>query len=128
MKQQDLIEQLNSVLRGWGNYYSHVVSKEVFSRIDHILVNQLKRWSYRRHTNKSRKWIKDKYFIKDGKRDWTFGFKYEDNGRKAIFALMKLSDIPIRRHIKVKCEANPFDTTWDAYFEKRKQKCRRQRA
>ena len=33
---------------------------------------------------------------------------------------MKLSDIPIRRHIKVKCEANPFDSTWDAYFERRK--------
>lgn len=128
VKQQDLIEQLNPVLRGWGNYYSHVVSKEVFSRIDHIVVNQLKRWSYRRHTKKSRKWIKDKYFIKDGKRSWVFGFKYEDNGRKAIFALMKLTDIPIRRHRKVKCEANPFDPIWDAYFEGRKQKCNRQRA
>ena len=80
--QQDLIEQLNPVLRGWGNYYSHVVSKEVFSRTDHILVNQLIRWSYRRHSNKSRTWIKDKYFIEDGKRDWIFGFKYEDNGKK----------------------------------------------
>lgn len=126
--QQDLIEQLNPVLRGWGNYYSHVVSKEVFSRTDHILVNQLIRWSYRRHSNKSRTWIKDKYFIEDGKRDWIFGFKYEDNGKKGIFALMKLSDIPIRRHIKVKCEANPFEPTWDAYFERRKQKCCRQRA
>ncbi len=125
VKQQVLIEQLNPVVRGWGDYYSHVVSKEVFSRMDHILVNQLKRWSYRRHTDKSRKWIKSKYFIKDGKRDWIFGFKYEDSGRKATFALTKLSDIPIRRHIKVKCEANPFDPTWDAYFERRKQKrCR----
>lgn len=52
VKQQDLIGQLNPVLRGWGNYYSHVVSKEVFSRTDHILVNQLKRCSYRRHSNK----------------------------------------------------------------------------
>ena len=128
VKQQDLIEQLNPILRGWGNYYSHAVSKEVFSRIDHILVNLLKRWSYRKHTKKSRKWIKNKYFIKDRKRDWIFGFEYKDNGRKAIFALMKLSDIPIRRHIKVKCEANPFDPIWDAYFEGRKQKSNRQRA
>ena len=128
VKQQDLIEQLNPVLRGWGNYYSHAVSKEVFSRIDHILVNQLKRWSYRRHTNKSRTWIRNKYFIKDGKRNWIFGLKYEDNGKKAIFAMMKLTDIPIRRHVKVKCEANPFEPTWDAYFERRKQLCYRQRA
>ena len=76
--QQKLIEELNPVLRGWGNYYRGVVSKNTFSKIDHILTNQLKRWSYRRHTNKSRKWIKDKYFIKVGNRDWFFGFKYKD--------------------------------------------------
>ena len=128
VSQQDLIEQLNPVLRGFGNYYSHVVSKQIFSRLDHILTNQLKRWAYRRHSNKSRKWIRDKYFIKNGKRSWIFGYKYEDNGKKTIFSLMKLSDIPIKRHIKVKCESNPFEPTWDAYFERRRQKCYRQRA
>ena len=34
--QQKLIEDLNPVLRGWGNYYSGVVSKTTFSKIDHI--------------------------------------------------------------------------------------------
>lgn len=125
--QQKLIEDLNPVLRGWGNYYSGVVSKTTFSKIDHILTNQLKRWSYRRHTNKSRKWIKDKYFIKVGNRDWIFGFKYKDCEKDAIFTIMKLADIPIRRHVKVKCEANPYDPTWNAYFLKRKQKCNRSR-
>lgn len=125
--QQKLIEELNPVLRGWGNYYSSVVSKTTFSKIDHILTNQLKRWSYRRHTNKSRKWIKDKYFIKVGSRDWIFGFKYKDHRKDAIFAVMKLADIPIRRHIKVKCEANPYEPKWNAYFLKRKQKCNRSR-
>lgn len=118
--QQKLIEELNPVLRGWGNYYRGVVSKNTFSKIDHILTNQLKRWSYRRHTNKSRKWIKDKYFIKVGNRDWFFGFKYKDCEKEAIFVLMKLADIPICRHVKVKCEANPYDPTWEAYFLKRK--------
>ena len=93
-----------------------------------ILMNQLKRWAYRRHSNMSRKWIRDKYFIKNGERSWIFGYKYEDNGKKTIFALMKLSDIPIKRHIKVKCESNSFEPTWDAYFERRRQKCYRQRA
>ena len=125
--QQKLIEDLNPVLRGWGNYYSGVVSKTTFSKIDHILTNQLKRWAYRRHTNKSRKWIKDKYFIKVGNRDWIFGFKYKDCEKDAIFTLMKLADIPIRRHVKVKCEANPYDPTWDAYFRKRMQKRNRSR-
>ena len=51
--QQKLIEELNPVLRGWGNYYRGVVSKNTFSKIDHILTNQLKRWSYRRHGGRS---------------------------------------------------------------------------
>lgn len=125
--QQRLIEALNPVLRGWGNYYSGVVSKTTFSKIDHILTNQLKRWSYRRHTNKSRRWIKDKYFIRVGNRDWIFGFKHKDCENDAIFTLMKLANIPIRRHIKVRCEANPYDPAWDAYFWKRKQKSNRTR-
>ena len=117
--QQRLIEALNPVLRGWGNYYCGVVSKTTFSKIDHILTLQLKRWSYRRHTSKSKEWIKDKYFIKAGTRDWIFGLKYKDCEKDAVFALMKLADMPIRRHVKVKCEANPYDPTWDAYFLKR---------
>lgn len=101
--------------------------KTTFSKIDHILTNQLKHWSYRRHTNKPRKWIKDKYFIKVSNRDWIFGFKYKDCGKDATFPLMKLADILIRRHVKVKCEANPYATAWDTYFLKRKQKRNRLR-
>jgi len=29
-----LIRQLNLKLRGWGNYYRHVVAKKAFSRVD----------------------------------------------------------------------------------------------
>ena len=124
--QEVLIRELNPIIRGWGNYYSHVVSKRVFSRIDHVLINQLKRWANRRHTNKSRKWIKERYFIGNESRDWIFSCESKD--KKTTFVLLKLADIPIRRHIKVKCEANPFDPAWDAYFRRRKLKSCRQRA
>ena len=53
VSQQVLIGILNPILTGWGNYYRHVVSKEVFSKMDHILNQQLRRWIYRRHKNKS---------------------------------------------------------------------------
>lgn len=119
VSQQSLIEALNPVLTGWGNYYRYVVSKEVFSKIDHILNLQLRRWIYRRHKNKSIKWRKRKYFIHQRSRDWVFGFEYQENGKKCTFALKKMADIPIERYIKVKKDANPFDTEWDAYFEKR---------
>ena len=123
-----MIGKLNPVLQGWGNYYKHVVFKQTFSKIDHILTVQLKRWSYRRHTNKSREWIKQKYFIKMGSRDWKFGFRYRDGDKNNIFALKSLADIPIERYIKVKEEANPFEAAWDAYFEKRKLKGARVRS
>ena len=128
LSQQELIEKLNPIIKGWGNYYSHVVSKKVFCRYDHILINQLKRWSYRRHTNKSREWIRKKYFIHESGRNWIFGFEYVCGGIKEKFTLDKLTDIPIKRHIKIKCEANPFDPLWDEYFERRKLKSARQRA
>jgi RNA-directed DNA polymerase len=27
--------------------------------------------------------------------------------------------VPIKRHIKIKAQANPYDPTWEVYFEKR---------
>ena len=128
LSQQELIGKLNPIIQGWGNYYSHVVSKEVFCRCDQVLINQIKRWAYRKHTDKSREWIRNKYFIRDGNRSWIFGLEYVCGGIKDKFILRKLADIPIRRHVKVKCEANPFDPSWDTYFERRKRKYAWQRA
>lgn len=128
LSQQELIEKLNPIIRGWGNYYSHVVSKEVFCRCDYILINQLKRWSYRRHTDKSREWIRKKYFIRKGGRNWIFGFVYVCGGIEKKFTVHQLTEIPIERHIKIKCEVNPFEPSWDEYFERRKLKSARQRA
>ena len=70
---------------------------------------------------------KEQILYQGRNRDWIFGFKYKDCEKGAIFTLMKLADIPIRRHVKVKCEANPYDPTWDAYFLKRMQKRNRSR-
>ena len=33
--------------------------------------------------------------------------------------LAKASDTPIRRHIKIRKDANPFDPNWTEYFEER---------
>ena len=47
---------------------------------------------------------------------------------KKKFTLQQLTEIPIKRHIKIRCEAKPFDPSWDEYFERRKLKSARQRA
>ena len=125
--QQTLIDQLNLILRGWANYYRYVCSKEVFSKIDHILTNQLMRWGYRRHPRKERHWTNRRYFISDGRNRWTFGFKYTEDGEEKTYSLLRLADIPIVRYIKVKADANPFDPAWDEYFAKRAERSSRQR-
>lgn len=126
--QNKLIVKLNPVLTGWGNYYRHVVSKKIFSKMDHILFLQLKRWAFRRHHNKSRDWCLKRYFKTDGNRQWCFKCQAVESGRKKIFTLKLLSDIPIVRHTKVKKNANPFDPAWDEYFERRYRQARLKRS
>jgi RNA-directed DNA polymerase len=125
VSQYALIEILNPVIVGWGNYFKHVVSKEVYAKIDHILVEQLKRWAFRRHTNKSKRWVIDKYFKSDNNRKWVFKDSFELNADEQVFILKKLSDIPITRYVKIMKDANPFDSKWEAYFEKRSKKLSR---
>lgn len=41
------------------------------------------------------------------------------DGRSSLKALRKAEDTHIRRHRKIKVEANPFDPQWEMYFEER---------
>ena len=120
--QELIINLLNPIITGWGNYFKHVVSKEIFSKIDHILFGQLKRWAFRRHPNKSKMWILDKYFKSDGRRKWCFMSLSEKSDKIPTFVLRKLADIPVVRHVKIQKDANPFDSTWAAYFVNRRKK------
>lgn len=128
--QHKLIELLNPILRGWGNYYRHVVSKKVFSRMDYVLFMQLKRWCYRRHNSrKTRKQILKKYFHTDAEgKSWTFCHKSKEKAQPYEHVLKRLTDIPIRRYIVLREDANPFDTEWDEYFARRSNPQNRRRA
>jgi RNA-directed DNA polymerase len=119
-KQADLIRLLNPVLRGWANYHSHVVAKETFARVDTYVWSMLWRWAVRRHPNKGARWVKDKYFKTRGTRKWIFAAteKIEDGTQRDLI-LLKESDTPIQRHVKIKADANPHDPKWEQYFESR---------
>lgn len=110
-KQENLIKLLNPIIRGWGNYYSHVVSKKVFSRIDHEIMLMLGRWAKRRHSKKSWRWVLTKYFCCIGNRNWVF--------KSGEVELIEMAKIPIVRHIKIRKDANPYDTDYREYFRKR---------
>ena len=55
--QDHLIRQLNPVIVGWSKYYSAVISKASFQRLDHLLYLRLARWARLRHPHKGRRWI-----------------------------------------------------------------------
>jgi RNA-directed DNA polymerase len=57
-----LIKQLNPVIRGWANYYRHVVSKAAFSLVDAQIFKAIYRWIKRKHRKKSANWLKRRYF------------------------------------------------------------------
>jgi RNA-directed DNA polymerase len=120
MSAADLIDTLNPMVRGWANYHRHVVSKRTFARVDHAIFSSLWQWARRRHPNKNPRWFKSKYFERRGNRDWSFfGEICDDKGRPNKVWLYYAKSTPIKRHVKVKGEANPYDPTYETYFEER---------
>jgi RNA-directed DNA polymerase len=117
-KAENLIRLLNPIIRGWVQYHRHVVSKAVFSTIDHFIFKILWRWARRRHPNKSAHWVKDKYFRSHKERNWIF-FGEGDRSSKWEAWLYTAARTSIRRHVKIRGEANPYDPAWEVYFEKR---------
>ena len=119
-KTENLILQLNPVIRGWANYHRHVASKQSFRKMDHAIFLALWQWAKRRHPNKPKRWIKDKYFYRVGRQNWVFCAEIIGREGKSVrVQLLKTASIPIKRHIKIKGEANPYDPDWEFYFEER---------
>jgi RNA-directed DNA polymerase len=119
----NLIRQLNPVIRGWANYHRSVVSKKVFGSVDYAIFKALWQWAKRRHPNKGKRWIKDKYFKTVGHRRWVFtGTIPEKDGSHQTIRLVYAASLPIQRHTKIIGKANPYDSQWTAYFLSRQQK------
>jgi RNA-directed DNA polymerase len=110
-----LIFMLNPIIRGWAQYHRHAVSSETFQHVDHQIFQALWRWAIRRHPKKGKRWIKDKYFHEKDGRKWVFSGEY-DGKPVTLFAAHKM---PIKRHVGIRSDANPFDPDWEIYFEKR---------
>ncbi len=118
---EQLIKKLNAMLRGWANYHRHVVSSDTFSRVDTYVYKQLWCMLHRRHTNKSKGWIIKKYWTATGKK-WVFSVKSKYKDKEYICCLLKISTIGIKRHIKIKADANPYLQKYRYYYWKRKHK------
>jgi len=98
--QDQLIEKLNPIIRGWAQYHNHAISSEVFSKLDHIVFNMLRAWAKRRHSDKGVWWTINRYW-------------HTCDGRKYVFStktqtLEWFSKTKIVRQRLAKLDKNPF--------------------
>lgn len=121
VKTDQLIRLLNPKIRGWTNYFRHVVAKATFSYIDYHIFRALLQWVKRRHPNKGAFDRNKIYFSTKGSAIWIFSVHVKNKKGKCIsLELLRASQTPIHRHIKIKAEANPYDPAFNEYFLKRK--------
>lgn len=120
---QDLINILNPKIRSWANYYRHVVSKAVFNKVDNDIFLTLWTWAKRRHRNKGRHWIARKYFCSRGGDNWVFNAGLVPHqGQYKTLKLLNANATPIKRHIKIRAEATPYDPKYAKYFAERERR------
>ena len=113
--QEQLIDALNPIIRGWTNYHRHSVAKKVFGKLDAYVWTITWQWAKRRHPNKGHTWIAHRYWHSDGNRNWVF--------RTAENTLVLFSDTKIRRHAMPKLDANPYLDR--DYFLERKERTKK---
>lgn len=123
IKTESLIRLLNPKLRGWANYYRHVVSKATFSYIDHALFDALCRWIRRRHRDKSAGWMRHRYFKHPALKVWNFHARVRGaDNRVELVRLIHVARTKIVRHVKIRAEAMPYDPAFIEYFERRRRR------
>ncbi len=111
VKLETVIKRLNPLLRGWCNYYRYCNAKSTFSYVSYRLWRMIWHWAKRRHPKKPKRWIKQRYFYKQGTKRWIFG--------TPSCSLFNPQDVHILRHIKVKGKNSPYDPSRREYWAKR---------
>lgn len=119
-KAEVVIRHLNPILRGWANYYRGAVSNKTFRYIQKRMWEMYLRWALKRHPNKGKRWVVNKYFAKRSKRNWIPCAKVQDRrGKSRHLYLYDIKSTPIIRHIKVKGKASPDDLNLIGYWKER---------
>jgi RNA-directed DNA polymerase len=116
----DLIRILNPKINGWGNFYRHSVASKTFGYVENQIFQSLYAWSMRRHPNKGKRWVVNKYFTTPATApEWKFHGVSVVGGIALYQSLKAMNKISIKRHVKIKCDANPYDPDYVEYFQKR---------
>lgn len=118
--EENVVRYLNPVLRGWANYYRHFTSKDTYAYVDAQLWRMLWSWSLRRHPNKGKKWVMNRYFGSSHGREWRFrAFCTGTSGDRIEMAVTNITTIAIKRHVKVRGASSPDDPKLGKYWAAR---------
>jgi RNA-directed DNA polymerase len=121
--QEEVIYKINPMLRGFANYYRGAVSKQTFGYIRNRVKLYLWKWAVRRHPNKSKTWVQRKYYGSYRGDNWTFMCRGTGRkGEEKLHTLYNISSTPIVRHVKVKGNSSPDDSSLREYWENRSTK------
>ncbi len=104
--QEEIINKLNPIIRGWSNSFRSVNCADTFQKMDYLLGKKLWQWSTRRHANKGKKWIADRYFHTIKGRKWYFADTKEGKISK-VLALH--AETKKERFMKVKAGKSFYD-------------------
>lgn len=123
VKTEELINRLNPKITGFCNYYRHACSKATFAYIDYCIYKALWVWCVRRHRTPSKgsKWIKHKYFRGTRSQNWVFSALIKGQKKNVYLDLREAGKTSIKRHVKIRAEAIPYDPLYHDYFDKRVQ-------
>jgi RNA-directed DNA polymerase len=111
-----MVKKLNEVLRGWAYYHRHIVASEAFSRVDNYVFDQLWQMLRKRHPKKSKKWLAKRYWRSSGNNASVFTVTVKIKGKSKHYQVFRASAIGIKRHRKVKADANPYMPEYRKYF------------
>lgn len=114
----EIITKLNPIIRGVGNYWSSVISKEIYSKLDHYVWLKTMKYFKVLHPKKSWKWRFKQYFKTDytgaSKDKWILTDPKDNKNQ-----LIKMKWIPIVRHPLIKFKNSSDDPSLKEYFNKR---------
>jgi RNA-directed DNA polymerase len=85
-----------------------VVLKKTFACVDHQIFLTLTARIKRRHLEKSAQWRRQRYFRREGLRQWVFFAKTRDALKMITHLdLFSMASLPIIPHIKIQAHAKP---------------------
>ena len=118
---RELLCLINPRIRGWANYYRHMVSSRIFTQVDNAIFEAMLRWMRRRHPEKGLAWLQQRYCRSHGSRQWIITVsERRKNGSVKQTDLFRASSLLIRRHVKIQSAATPFDPAYRDYFRQRR--------